>query len=53
MISGVGVGAYWASTFVFDIATYLIPCGVFLSLMYAFHVPSAYTGTVLLFYSVS
>lgn len=40
MISGVGVGAYWASTFVFDVATYIIPCGVFLGLIYAFDVPS-------------
>ena len=40
IISGVGVGVYWLTTFVFDVATYLIPCGVFLGLLYAFDVPS-------------
>lgn len=40
IISGVSVGAYWTSTFVFDVMTYLIPCAVFLGLIYAFDVPS-------------
>lgn len=40
IISGVGVGVYWLSTFVFDVATYFIPCGAFLGLLYAFDVPS-------------
>ncbi|CAM9094590.1 unnamed protein product, partial [Laminaria digitata] len=40
IISGVGVGVYWLSTFVFDVATYLVPCGAFLGLLYAFDVPS-------------
>lgn len=40
IISGVGVTVYWASTFVFDVLTYLIPCAVFLSLLYAFDVES-------------
>ncbi|CAM9606925.1 unnamed protein product [Sphacelaria rigidula] len=45
MISGVGVAAYWASTYVFDILTYLVPCSVFLGLIYAFNVPSRSTST--------
>lgn len=40
IISGVGVLAYWASTFVFDIVTYLIPFAVFLGLLYIFDVQS-------------
>lgn len=44
MISGVGVAAYWASTYVFDILTYLVPCAVFLGLIYAFNVPSKSTA---------
>lgn len=40
MISGVGMVSYWASTFVFDVASYLIPFAVFLSLLYAFDVQS-------------
>lgn len=42
MIPGVGVVVYWVSTFVFDVLTYLIPCAVFLGLIYAFSVPSRF-----------
>ncbi|CAM9424100.1 unnamed protein product, partial [Ectocarpus fasciculatus] len=44
IISGVGVAAYWSSTFVFDVVTYLIPCSVFLGLLYAFDVESYTTN---------
>lgn len=44
IISGVGVLSYWASTFVFDLASYLIPFVVFLGLLYAFDVESECWG---------
>lgn len=47
IISGVSVGAYWMSTFVFDVVTYVIPCAVFLGLIYAFDVPSESLGITL------
>lgn len=42
IISGVGVAAYWTSTFVFDVMSYLIPFTVFLTLLHAFHVESEF-----------
>ncbi|CBJ29591.1 conserved unknown protein [Ectocarpus siliculosus] len=44
IISGVGIAAYWSSTFVFDVVTYLIPCSVFLGLLYAFDIESYTTN---------
>ncbi|CAN0523011.1 unnamed protein product, partial [Ectocarpus sp. 12 AP-2014] len=38
------VAAYWSSTFVFDVVTYLIPCSVFLGLLYAFDIQSYTTN---------
>ncbi|CAM9396747.1 unnamed protein product [Discosporangium mesarthrocarpum] len=54
VISGVGVYAYWVSTFLFDVVSYLVPFGVFIGLIHAFNVESYTKGeagvaTVLLF----
>ncbi|CAM9341769.1 unnamed protein product, partial [Choristocarpus tenellus] len=54
VISGVSIVAYWVSTFLFDVVSYLVPCAVFIGLIYVFHVPSYTEGeggvaTILLF----
>jgi ATP-binding cassette subfamily A (ABC1) protein 1 len=55
LISGVGITAYWCSTFLWDIVNYSLPCGAALVLIAAFNVKEllgeALPATALLFAS--
>jgi ABC-type multidrug transport system ATPase subunit len=54
LISGVSIPAYWCSTYVWDLLTYMIPCSVGLALLWAFDVteliaPGSGPATAVLF----